>query len=278
MSPQFNLRIASPETFNPAGPNLESRVERDGRLTFRGIVTDVHTGITTETTYDANQRPIRIAKRSAAGSSSESHLDPETGKKRRLNELSRLPDGNTINREIVFLEHNRASEAVTVVGPSGTLAKIIERQHFGARTTFQGETTYDLDGNPSQTVNQHMEHDTGALKHREHIQWVSEGQRAMTEHFHFSDSGMLVRYSKTLHYFNAGPFSEETHEFHQISGHLMRREMVAYSPEGYQTCHDVLFYKEDGNVAERKSTFFDSFGNPIGARSEAREIGAGTWA
>src|SRR5262245_61301821 len=133
MSLQFSVRIASPETFNPSGPALETRIERDGKVTFRGVVTDVHTGITTETIYDVNQRPIRIAKRSVGGSSSEIHLDPDTGRKRRQNELSRLPDGNTINRETVFLDHNRSAEAVTVVGPSGTLAKIIERQHFGSR-------------------------------------------------------------------------------------------------------------------------------------------------
>lgn len=277
MSLQFSLRVATPETFNPSTPYMESRIGRDGKVTYRGIVTDCHTGITTETIYDANQRPIRIARRSAGGSSSEVHLDPETGKKRRQNELSRMPDGNTINRETVFLELNRSSEAVTVVGPSGTLAKIIERQHYGAKTTFQGETTYDLEGNPSQTINQHMEHDTGTLRHREHIQWVGEGQRAMTEHFHFTDNGMLARYVKALHYFNAGPFSEETHDFHPVSGHLRRRELVAYSPDGYQTCHDLLFYNPDGSVAERKSTFFDSFGNPIGVRNAGRELSNSSW-
>ncbi|HEY9868008.1 MAG TPA: hypothetical protein V6D08_02270 [Candidatus Obscuribacterales bacterium] len=261
----------------PAGVPLDKKVEADGRVTYRCYAIDTTSGISTETVYDEQCRPVRILKRSTTGSQAEVHLDPETGRRRRLSEVSKAPDGSTVSREVAYLDDDRQSEIVTILTARGLLGKLIERHHTGPRTTYQGETTYDSEGNPSQSINQHMQPGSGALVHREQIYWVREGQRAMTEHFHFNEVGMLTRYVKVLHYLHAGPFSEETQDFHPERGHLVRRELVAYSPDGFQTCLDVLFYAEDGSVAERKSTFFDCLGRPIAIRAAGREIGNSLW-
>lgn len=277
MSATDSYRPAAAETQTNPTPPLERQVERDGRVTYRNIIFDTATGVTSEITYDQHKRPVRILKRTVCGASADLHLDPETGRRRRLSELSRTADGQSINREVVYLDDQRQSEVVTVFARGGVLSRIIERQHIGSRTTFQAETTYDSDGNATLTVAQHMDRDSGALKNREQTHWVTRGQRAMTEHLYFTDTGRAARYVKVLYYLTAGPFSEERQDFHPATGHLVRRELLAYSESGHQTCHDLLYYAEDGSVAERKSTFFDPIGRPIAIRAIGRDSANSLW-
>ena len=190
---------------------LETRIDRGGVLTYHSLSHDT-TGGVLEKVYDSQNRLAKVVKRSGS-SKSETHFEPATGQRTKVTELSTMPDGNMISSEVVFCDDNRSSQVVTVFRPNGLLVRIIERESKGSMLTFQGQTDYDVNGAPARTINQHTEADTGLLMHREQIHWMSEGQRAMTEHFFFDVSGHTVRYTKTIYHSVGGVFSEEIQQF-----------------------------------------------------------------
>jgi len=268
-SPQHSPADYFNKTLIQEGLDLQTRVERDGKVTYHHVENDDDLGIVTERVFDEKRRLIRLLKRAPRGNYVETHYNPDTGAAVRASELTFTPDNLTYCKERVFHDGNRVSEVVSVHSARGALVKLIEREQVGSRTTYQGETNYDADGAPATSVNQHMSAETGELTHWEEIFWLRDGQRAMTEHVYFDAAGSTRRYVKVLHYAGAGPFSEETQDFDPQTGKITRREMIAYGPEGYHTLIDVLYYDGDGAVTERVSTFCDDFGRPLASRSLA---------
>ncbi len=245
---------------------LQPHIDHAGQIIYHNSSKDARTGIITERIYDQYQRLVRVVK-SLPGNRCETHYDGQSGQIKRTNEVSTMPDGNLICRDIVYSIPDRSSEIVTIISQAGHLLKIIERENIGSRCVFLGQTDYNTDGCPAVTINQHMSRETGELTHREQIQWLAEGQRAMTEHFYFAQSGLVSHYVKILHYATGGIFSEETQDFDSAIQKLSRRQLAAFSVEGHQTCLDVLYYSHDGQIKERQSTFFNFEGRPIACHS-----------
>src|SRR5262249_8720707 len=160
---------------------------------------------------------------------------------------------NSMTKNIVYEGDDRSNEAIIVLAPNGELVRRVERHHIGLRTIFQGQTEYQQDGTPAATVNHFIDPATGRLLKRGEIQWLGEGQRSMTEAFHFEHSGALSKYIKVLYHASAGPFIEETQHFDTKSQTLAKREIAAFSVQGKQTCLDVLVYDDFGEIAERHS-------------------------
>lgn len=244
---------------------VESRVERDGKVTFYSITREEQTGHLFERIYDENHRLEKIVKR-GQGFKFEAYLDPITGDKKRTHEVTTAPDGNTVTTDIAYLPGKQNSQVITMTRPNGRIVRVLERQQFGVRTTYQSQTDYAPDGNPSQTICHHIDYETGHLMHTEQVHWLQEATRAMTEHFFFDFCGNVVRYTKILHYTSGGPFSEETQVFDSTTRKITRRELLAFSQDGQQTYVDVLHYDVHGLLQKRDSKFFDESGHPIAAR------------
>jgi hypothetical protein len=243
---------------------LETRIDRCGILTYHSLAHDT-TGGVLEKIYDHDNRLLKVVKRQGSGKS-ETYIDPATGQRTRVTELATMPDGNLINSDIVYHDHKKSSQIVTIFKQNGQLVRITERESRGSMVTFQAQTDYDVNGTPSRTINQHTDAESGLLMHRELIHWIGEGLRAMTEHFFFDVAGHTVRYTKSIHHSCGTIFSEETQLFDPDSQRLERRELAAYDSNGRQTCLDVLCYDGAGKLFERHSTFFDQKGNPIVTR------------
>lgn len=256
-----SIPVENSANFAHQQKNLEMRMDRGGALTYHSVAHDT-TGGVLEKVYDKSNHLLKVIK-CAGGSRSETYLDPQTGQRSRVNELATMPDGNLISSDIVYHCHDKSSQVVTILKQSGLLVRIVERETSGSVVTFQGQTEYDINGTPARTVNQHMDPQTSLLMHREQIHWMSEGLRAMTEHFYFDEAGNTLRYTKCIHYSDGSIFSEETQQFTAGTSKLVRREIAAFDVGGRQTCRDILQYAPDGEMLERQSTFFDGAGNAI---------------
>lgn len=249
------------------GLDMETQVDANGATTYHHVTSDGITGTVTEHVYDSQRRLIRILKRAPGGSTHQVHYDPASGRPTITAEASTMTDGNLYRREVLHNGPDQSSEVVSIISPSGLLLRLTERVWRGSLAVFLGETQYNEDGSPARTLNQHLCAESGRLTHREEIAWYMEGRRAMTEHHYFDDPGRTIRYIKVLHHADGGPFSEEIQDFDPETGALKRRELLAFTADGYQTCWDVLYYGQDGTVHERKSTFFNKLGQPIGWRT-----------
>jgi hypothetical protein len=244
--------------------SMGSRTDQNGKLTYFVTTRDRKAGVLLEKIYDQERKLLQL-KRRAPGSRSETTFDPNTGAVLQIFESMLLPDGNSLTKDIVYRQENRAEEAVIVVGPNGELVRRVERRHLGLRTVYQGQTEYRPDGAPATTVNHYMDESTGRLIRREQTQWQSEGQRLLSENFYFDQAGGLHKYTKVLYHAGAGPFIEETQVFDSQSQTLFKREVAAFDLSGKQTCLDVLTYDDDGDILERHSRFMDKDGREIAA-------------
>jgi hypothetical protein len=244
--------------------NLATRIDRNGKTTYHVLTSDRRAGVFFERVYDQDHQLIRLQKRSP-WSRSETHFHPQTGAVIRLFEASTLPDGNSMTKDIVY-EGDASNEAVVVVSPHGELVRRVERHSCGIRTLFQGQTDYNAEGLPTNTVNHYMDPANGKLTKREQIRWSDGEHRSMTEFFFFDEEGNLFEYTKTLYHTNGGPFLEEKQTFNYDQS-LAKREICSYNHRGLRTCVDVLTYREDGEICHRQSTFFDNEGNEIAART-----------
>jgi len=245
--------------------DLGTRVDGNGVTTYHVISSDRRIGVFLEKIYDKDHKLIRLQKRSRDGRS-ETFFDTKTGAITHIFETAALPDGDTLTKNIVYFDNDRASEDIIVISPNGELVRRVEREMIGIRTIFQGQTEYNCDGTPATTVNHRMDPHTGNLLHREQIQWHSEQQRSTTEEFFFDNSGNLIKYNKMLFNSNSNPLLEELQTFDPANHAVLKREIKGYSSSGRQNCIDTLTYRSDGEIAERHSTFFDDQGNTIGSR------------
>jgi hypothetical protein len=233
--------------------NLGTGIDLDGKTTYH-LHTNDKRGVRVEKVFDQDQKLIKIEKRDG-NSRSETHFDAKTGAVRRVLEISQLPDGNSMSKKVEYSSSDRATEMVVVLAPTGELVRKVERQHIGLRTIFQGQTEYDKDGLPTTTVNNYMDLAGGNLLHREHIEWYKENQRALTEHFYFDSSGILVKYVKVMFHPGAGPFLKRTEEYHSPGQTIKRREITRFNLNGTQASQDEATFGEDGEITKRRSTF-----------------------
>ncbi|MGH9549861.1 MAG: hypothetical protein ACRD3W_10820, partial [Terriglobales bacterium] len=249
--------------------SLGTRIDRNGKTTYHVVSSDRKCGVFLEKVYDQEHRLVRLQKR-GSGSRCETQFNPESGAVVRIYESANLPDGNSLTKEIVYDKDDRANEAVVVLSPNGEIVRRVERQHYGVRTVYQGQTEYHQDGTPATTVNHHMDHSSGRLVRREQVQWLREGQRLLSENFYFDQSGALQKYSKVLFHATAGPFIEETQMFDGQTQTILKREIAAFDVNGKQTCMDVLTYDDSGDVLERNSRFFDKDGKEIASLNSSQ--------
>ncbi|MBZ0185340.1 MAG: hypothetical protein K8F91_03735 [Candidatus Obscuribacterales bacterium] len=262
MSEQANqLRIAglaADEVWNEI--DVGTRLDENGKTTYHVLTSQRKVGFFVEKIYGANQNLVKIVKR-GRNSRSETDFDASTGDVCRIFEAANLPDGSSMTKEITYND-KIAAESVIIVGPSGELKSTIQRESVGIRTLFQGQTDYKKDGTPSVTVNHAMDADTGKLAHREQIKWLLDGQRALTEHFYFEANGSVGKYTKIIYHANGGPFIEETHRYGE-QGHMLRREIIQYNPNGVQTAADMTVFDESGEIGQRSTTYYDHRGSAI---------------
>ena len=237
--------------------DVGTRIEVDGKTTYHVLTSEKRPGFFIEKVYDDKQNLIRIVKRSK-DSRSETEFNAITGDASRIFEASKLPDGNSMTKEIVYAG-DKATETVAVVGDDGELIRTVLRESVGIRTIFQGQTDYKSNGMPSMTTNHTMDHETGKLAHREQIRWLKDGQRSVTEHYFFAPRGAVTKYVKVLYHACGGPFIEETHRYGE-SGHMVRREILQFNPDGIQTAADLTAYDDDGEIVQRSTTYYDHRG------------------
>lgn len=215
-----------------------------------------------ETTFSDNRQLTRIARRTDHGKI-EIELDPTTGDRRRACEVATMFDGTVINDEVIYHDALRSKQLVTITTASGQLVRIVERWYLGSRVTYQGQTNYTETGEPHYTVNQHKDPQNDLLMHREEIYWLKEGHRAMTEHYYFNFYGHTNRYIKILFYASAGPFSQDTQDFHPETHQLWRRELAGFTTDGIQNYLDILCFDPQGKLQDLSCVFFDRSGKPI---------------
>ncbi|HEY9784110.1 MAG TPA: hypothetical protein V6D17_01825, partial [Candidatus Obscuribacterales bacterium] len=90
-----------------SGEKLESRVDHDGITTFHLTTSDRQSGISTEKIFDQNRRLVKVTKRNG-NSQSETHYDANTGAVARVFEVSVLPDGSTMTKEVSHASGSRS--------------------------------------------------------------------------------------------------------------------------------------------------------------------------
>lgn len=252
----------APDEWNEV--DVGTRIDLNGKTTYHVLTSDRKVGFFVEKVYNDKQNLVRIIKR-GRNSRSETDFAPDTGDVVRIFEASSLPDGNSMTKEIVY-SNDRSTETIVVVGPDGDLKRTVQRESVGIRTLHQGQTDYKQNGVPSITINHTMDPKTGKLSHREQIRWLKDGQRASTEHFFFSSIGAVSKYTKILYHACGGPFLEETHRYGQ-SGHMLRREIIQYNPEGVQTAADLTMYDEKNEIIQRSTTYYDHRGAAVATHS-----------
>lgn len=250
--------LATDEVWNEI--DVGTRIDVNGKTTYHVLTSQSNVGFFVEKVYGANQNLVRIIKR-GRNSRSETDFDPVTGDVSRIFEAATMPDGSSMTKEINY-SLQKASESVVIVGDNGELKSTIQRESVGIRTLFQGQTDYKKDGTPSVTVNHTMDPENGKLAHREQIKWLMDGQRALTEHFYFTPTGTVNKYTKIMYHASGGPFIEETHRYGE-SGHMLRREVIQYNPNGVQTAADITMYDATGEIIQRSTTYYDYRGSAI---------------
>ncbi len=247
--------------------DVGTRIDLHGKTTYHALTSDRRVGYFVEKVYNDKHNLVRIIKRGKQ-SRSETDFDPETGDAIRMFESSRLADGNSMTKEIVYRD-DRSRETVAVVSGDGDLIRTVQREFAGIRTIFQGQTDYKSCGIPQTTINHKMDPDTGRLISREQIRWLKDGQRALTETYQFNARGAVSVYTKVLYHATGSPFIEEIHRYGE-SGHMLRREIMQLSPDGIQTSADITMYDEGGEIIERSTTYYDHREH-AGSRGEEEE-------
>jgi len=237
----------------------EVRTDENGCTTFHVHSRNDKTGIETERIYDSKHQLTNVIKKSPT-SRSETYIDAQSGVTKRVYEVSVLPDGNHLTKHVVYPGADVSSESVLVTSHDGRTVRKIERQYVGSRTTFQGQTEFNADGQPTTTTNHYKDIAKGYLTRREQIQWAGAKNRALTENFYFSPTGDLTKYIRLFFHPNGSPFLEETQEYHDHVRALKYRQVVTYALDGRQTCVDALKLNEQGEIIEKTSTFFDMKG------------------
>ncbi len=240
--------------------DVGTRIDLNGKTTYHVLTSDRKVGYFVEKVYNEQQDLVRIVKR-GKNSRSETDFSAGSGDVVRIFEANTLPDGNSMTKEIVYLD-DRSTETVIVISPDGELIRTVQRESVGIRTLSQGQTDYKQSCVPSLTINHTMDPKTGKLIHREQVRWLKDGQRALTEHFYFGDSGAAIKYTKVLYHASGGPFLEETHRYGP-DGNLLRREIIQYNPTGVQTAADLTMYDDDGEIVQRSTTYYDHRGAAV---------------
>ena len=240
--------------------DVGTRVDNDITTTYHVLKNESNVGYFVEKIYGAANNLVKIVKRGRT-SRSETEFHPETGDVVRIFEASSLPDGSNMTKEITYHDE-KTVESVLVVGASGDLLSTVQRESIGIRTLFQGQTNYKADGTPDSTVCHHMNRESGKLEHREQIKWLKDGHRTLTEHFYFSNDGKVNKYTKLMYHASGGPFIEETHRY-GVTGHMLRREIIQYNPNGVQTAADLTTYDVSGQITHRSTTYYDHRGSAV---------------
>jgi len=248
--------VATPETSAPTAAQStmheESLGERsDGayKTTFHVFKNQEQVCYYLERIYDLNGKMVRMVKRSADGRS-ETRFDPASGDIERIFEAYTLPDGNHLSKEKRYLELDCTTESVLVVCPRGGLVRAVMRESVGLVNVFQGQTEFAPEGYATVSINHWFDAKTSKMKKREQIQWLPGGERGVTEHFHFSDEGTLLRYNKILYHPGTDRFLEENHIYEPRTQTLRRKEIKTYGRFADLADMEVTIFDAKGFVVE----------------------------
>ncbi|MFA6208031.1 MAG: hypothetical protein WCT03_19085 [Candidatus Obscuribacterales bacterium] len=235
---------------------LGSKIEGELRTTFHVYKSDRQIGYYLEKVYTSDDKLVKMVKRSADGRS-ETRFDPITGDIDSIFESYTLPDGNILTKDKRYLSEDQAIESVLVMNPKGILVRTVVRETQGQVNSFQGQTEFGPDGKALFSVNHWFDAKSGKMNHREQIQWLSDGQRGVTEHFHFSDDGALLKYFKRLYHPSTDRYLEETHIYDAITQLMLRKETKTSGRLEVQMSVEVITYDKAGNAIKKQSNILD---------------------
>jgi hypothetical protein len=190
-----------------------------------------------------------MIKRSADGRS-ETRFDPTTGDIERIFEAYTLPDGNHLSKEKRYLDQDSTTESVLVVDPRGGLVRAVVREAVGLVNVFQGQTEFALEGHATVSINHWFDAKSTKMTMREQIQWLPEGERGVTEHFHFTEDGGLSKYRKLLYHPGTDRFLEEIQFYEPRSQRLWRREIKSFERNADLANMEVTMFDANGAVIE----------------------------
>ncbi|MDX1985903.1 MAG: hypothetical protein SFV17_04370 [Candidatus Obscuribacter sp.] len=232
--------------------DLGARVDGPIRTTFHVYKSDERIGFFLEKVFDEQGRLIRMTKRTADGRS-ETRFDPSTGDIDKIFETYTMPDGNILTKEKRYLPDDNSLESVIVVDPQGNLVRTVLREMKSLKSVFTGQTEYNRQGKAILTVNHWFDKITAKLSVREQIQWLSNGERGVTEHFTFTKDGSLVKYHKSLVHPPTDSYMEEIHLYDPRSQSLLRKEVKTYERHDLQAEVEITIYDTRGHQLEQKT-------------------------
>ena len=148
-----------------------------------------------------------------------------------------------LHRDILAWADGRAHQVVGT--PSGRPAWFVN--------VFTGQTEYNRQGKAILTVNHWFDKITAKLSVREQIQWLSNGERGVTEHFTFTKDGSLVKYHKSLVHPPTDSYMEEIHLYDPRSQSLLRKEVKTYERHDLQAEVEITIYDTRGHQLEQKT-------------------------
>jgi hypothetical protein len=236
--------------------DLGSREDGETRTTFHVFKNERTIGYYLERVYTADGRLLRMVKRAPDGRS-ETCFDPDSGDIDRIFESYLLPDGNLLTKEKQYRGEDCSVESILVISPQGLLVRTVLRENTGLTSAYQGQTEFNHNGRPTVSVNHWFDNSSGKIIRKEQIQWLEDGERGVTEHFHFNHDSILYQYFKRLYHPATDRFLEETH-YYETSTQVMQRKEVK------------TFGRFDGHVGVEITTF-DENGNPVKKMSNTVE-------
>ncbi len=236
--------------------DLGSKVEGELRTTFHVYKNERQIGYYLEKVYTSEDKLVKMVKRSADGRS-ETRFDPDSGDIDRIFESYSLPDGNILTKEKRYLSDEKAIESVLVMDPRGILVRTVIRETQGLNNLFQGQTEFTLEGRAKFSVNHWFNPKNGKMNHREQIQWLPDGERGVTEHFHFSDDGALLKYFKRLFHPSTDRHLEETHIYDPLTQLMVRKEVKTCGRLDHQCSVEVTTFDAAGNPLNVQNNVYD---------------------
>lgn len=229
--------------------DLGTRVDGPIRTTFHVYKSEQRIGYFVEKVFDPQNRLLRMVKRTEDGRS-ETRFDPTTGDIEKIFESYTLPDGNILTKEKKYLPEDHSTESVIVVDPECKLVRTVLREMKSLTNIFTGQTEYSKAGKASLSINHWFDKKTGKLTSREQVQWLSNGQRGVSEHFIFTADGNLVKYHKTIYNPELANYLEETHLYEPRSQALLRKESKSYGEFDEEVAVEITIFDTRGNQLE----------------------------
>lgn len=231
--------------------DLGSRQDGETRTTFHVFKNEKTIGYYLERVYTGDGRLLRMVKRAPDGRS-ETCFDPDSGDIDRIFESYILADGNLLTKEKQYKGEDCSIESILVISPQGLLVRTVLRETTGLNSCFQGQTEFNHQGRPTVSVNHWFDATSGKINRKEQIQWLEDGERGLTEQFHFNEQGLLIQYFKRLYHPATDRYLEETHHY-EANQVMQRKEVKTFGRFDIQIGVEITTFDAEGNPLRKTS-------------------------